>query len=49
MRIRGIEFDIDYYELNDLLTEITDEFPELICDTFCIIPVLTLLAVVALV
>ena len=32
MRIRGIEFDIDYYELNDLLTEITDEFPELIYD-----------------
>lgn len=30
MRIGGIEFDIDYYELNDLLNEITDEFPELI-------------------
>lgn len=32
MRIGGIEFDIDYYELNDLLNEITDEFPELIYD-----------------
>ena len=26
------EFGIDYYELNDLLNEITDEFPELIYD-----------------
>jgi hypothetical protein len=32
MKIGGIEFDIDYYELNDLLNEITDEFPELIYD-----------------
>ena len=32
MKIGGIEFDIYYYELNDLLNEITDEFPELIYD-----------------